>query len=237
MARNILGRCSRAMMRERDPDAATPTLSVLGDRGLVVRFGSTLSDDTNGAAIAFARRVRSAVPAGVEEIQPNLVSVLLRYDPRRTSFEALAGEVRLLLSDPVDHADAIARHTIEVAFGGEGGPDLAEVASTLGLSPEAFIAAHNSRPLRVLATGFAPGFVYCGFHNAGMVVPRRIVVRPEVPAGTVLFAAGQTAVTATPIPTGWHVIGRTGFSNFDPGQEPPSRMSAGDTVTFTEKSG
>ena len=65
-----------------------------------------------------------------------------------------------------------------------------------------------------------------------MVVPRREHVRPMVPAGTVLFAAGQTAIAATPIRTGWHVIGRTAFQNFDPARDPPTRCAPGDVVRF-----
>ena len=53
-----------------------------------------------------------------------------------------------------------------------------------------------------------------------------------VVAGTVLFAAGQTAIAATPIRTGWHVIGRTSFQNFDLKRDPPTVLSAGDTVRF-----
>jgi inhibitor of KinA len=87
--------------------------------------------------------------------------------------------------------------------------------------------------MRVLATGFAPGFVYCGFHARDLVVPRREQVRPLVPAGTVLFAAGQTAIAATPVRTGWHVIGRTAFQNFDPKSDPPTTLKAGDTIRFT----
>ncbi|RYI78382.1 MAG: carboxyltransferase domain-containing protein, partial [Acetobacteraceae bacterium] len=87
-------------------------------------------------------------------------------------------------------------------------------------------------PLRVLATGFAPGFVYIGFHEVPLHVPRRAEVRRQVSAGTVLFAAGQTAITSTAIPTGWHVIGHTDFRNFDPAGLPPTRLAAGDTVRF-----
>jgi inhibitor of KinA len=48
----------------------------------------------------------------------------------------------------------------------------------------------------------------------------------------VLFAAGQTAIAATEIPTGWHVIGRTEFRNFDPTASVPTRLAAGDAVQF-----
>jgi inhibitor of KinA len=34
------------------------------------------------------------------------------------------------------------------------------------------------------------------------------------------------------MPTGWHVIGRTAFANFDPAGEPPTQLAAGDVVTF-----
>ena len=206
-----------------------PLILPLGDRGLLVRFGSTLSDAANRAAVAFGKSAEAARLPGVVEVVPNLVSVLLRYEPAEVEFERLAGEVRLLVSAPAGELALGVEHTVPVVFDGE---DVDEVAALVGLGREAFVAAHCAAPLRVLATGFAPGFVYTGFHDAALHVPRRAEVRRQVPAGTVLFAAGQTAITSTPIPTGWHVIGRTGFRNFDPADSPPTRLEAGDTVTF-----
>lgn len=210
-----------------------PGLVPIGAQALLVRFATALSDDANCAAIGFAHRLQAQLPAGVVEIHPNLVSVLIRYDPRQVTMERLAGEVRLLLGPPWEaRRDPSKRHVISANFGGAVGPDLVEVATSLGLSPEAFVAAHNYRPLRVLATGFAPGFVYCGFHGDELVVPRRQAVRAMVPAGTILFAAGQTAITATAIPTGWHVLGRTRFRNFDASRQPPTQLREGDEISF-----
>jgi KipI family sensor histidine kinase inhibitor len=206
----------------------SPLILPLGDRALLVRFGDRLGDAVNAAAIAFASRAESAAIAGVVEVVPNLASVLLRYDPAATDFDRLAGDVRLLNPDAEDVQPGAA-HTVPVVFDGE---DLGEVAGLVGLDARAFVDAHNARPLRVLATGFAPGFLYCGMHPEVLHVARRAVVRRQVAAGTVLFAAGQTAITSTPIPTGWHVIGRTAFRNFDPSTEPPTRVRAGDTVSF-----
>ena len=207
----------------------TPTIVPLGDSSLLVRFGTTLDDTANRAAIALALALDHEPIPGVVEAAPNLVSVLLRYDPLSSAAAAIAGELRLRLFAPGDTAPATARWTIATTF---NGPDLDEVATALGLAPAAFVAAHNAHPLRVLGTGFAPGFVYCGLHPDDLVLPRRTVVRPSVPAGSVLFAAGQTAIAATEMPTGWHVIGRTDFANFDPTSEPPTRLSAGDVVVF-----
>lgn len=208
-------------------DVPTPTLMPLGDCALLVRFSDILSDPANRAAIALARQLGTDTPEGVEEIAPGLVSVLLRVRPG-TDFSRLRGEVMVRMGELNGGAVGV-RHTIEVSFDGE---DLSEVSSMLNVTPDEFIASHNEAEVRVLATGFAPGFVYCGFHDRHMVVPRREHVRPLVTAGTVLFAAGQTAIAATPIRTGWHIIGRTSFRNFDPAAEPPTLLQPGDLVQF-----
>jgi KipI family sensor histidine kinase inhibitor len=200
----------------------------LGDCALLVRFGTNLDDAANRAALALSARLEGERIRGVIEVAPSLVSVLVRYEPYAISLVRLSGEIGLLLG-PGDAAPEPQIHDIEVRF---DGPDLAEVAETLGLGPDDFVARHNAAPLRVLTTGFAPGFVYCGLHDEALVLPRRTMVRPMVPAGSVLFAAGQTAIAATDIPTGWHVIGHTDFRNFVPENDPPTLLRAGDLVRF-----
>jgi KipI family sensor histidine kinase inhibitor len=205
-----------------------PSVIPLGDSAALVRFGTVLDEIANAAAIALSQRLAVDPIDGVVEVAPSLVSVLLRYDPSKVSISRIGGEVALRLGLGGMHAAAI-DHRISVRF---DGPDLRDVAAELGMSQEAFILAHNNKPLRVLATGFAPGFVYCGFHPTSLVLPRRTTVRPIVPAGSILFAAGQTAIAATDIPTGWHLIGSTDFRNFDPSIDPPTRLAAGELIEF-----
>ena len=205
-----------------------PAILPLGDCAVLVRFADTLSAEANREAIDFAARLDADVPEGVEEVAPGLVSVLLRTRPD-VDFWRLSGELRLRMEG--SHEARPSREvTIPVVYDDD---DLMDVCSKLKLAPGNFVVRHGGTPLRVLATGFAPGFVYCGFHSPMLVVPRREQVRPLVPAGTVLFAAGQTAIAATPIRTGWHVIGRTIFQNFDPDETPPTAFAPGDTVEFT----
>ncbi|MGV8855642.1 MAG: 5-oxoprolinase subunit B family protein [Devosia sp.] len=209
----------------------TPTIVPLGDSALLVRFGTALTDPANRAAIALASLLHREPVAGVLELAPGLVSVLLRFDPLAAGSAAIEGELRLRLFGLANAEPAPVRDwTIPVHF---DGLDIDAVASALDMSAAAFITAHNARPLRVLATGFAPGFVYCGLHPDSLLLPRRAEVRPMVPAGTVLFAASQTAITATELPTGWHIIGRADFSNFDPAAAPPTQLSPGDNLSFT----
>ena len=205
-----------------------PQILPLGDSALLVRFGQSLDEAANRAALAFATRMQSDSIDGVSEVVPSLVSVLVRYNPMIIGPVRLAGELGLRLISDSAPETARVQH-VAVRF---DGPDLDEVVALLGLSREAFVAAHNRSGLRVLTTGFAPGFVYCGFHDSALNVPRRELVKPRVPAGSVLFAAGQTAIAATEVPTGWHVIGHTDFRNFDVDQYPPTRLRAGDQLIF-----
>ena len=208
-----------------------PLLQPLGDSALLVRFGSHLGEAANRRAIGFANALKLEPIVGVVEVVPSLVSVLLRYDSRQYRYQDIAGNVRLLLHRS-DVEMAGREWVIPVRFGGDRGPDLEEVAALLKLTTADFLVQHCTQPLRVLATGFAPGFVYCGFHPEALILARRKTVRPMVKAGSVLFAAGQTAIAATDIPTGWHVIGHTNFNNFDPAAHPPTQLSAGDRLTF-----
>lgn len=203
----------------------------LGDAAVLVRFADRLDDEANRLVLALVAALEADPVEGVVEIVPSLVSVLLRYDPERTDPIRLAGEIGLRSPGRARSGDETDRHRhlVSVRF---DGPDLEEVAAALGLDAAGFIDRHNAAELRVLATGFAPGFVYCGFHPETLVLPRRRRVRPRVPAGSVLFAAGQTAIAATEIPTGWHVIGTTDFRNFDPRRDPPTRLAAGDAIRF-----
>lgn len=210
-------------------DYPIATIIALGDSALLVRFGTSLSDAANRAAIALGLALDDAPVAGVEEVVPNLVSVLLRYDPMQVSGAVLTGELRLRMAGLSEAVDGGRVWQIDAVF---DGPDLDEVAELIGMTVPQFVEAHNATGLRILATGFAPGFVYCGLHRPDMVLPRRANVRPSVAPGSVLFAAGQTAIAATEMPTGWHIIGHTQFSNFDTTANPPTRFRAGDIVQF-----
>ncbi len=209
-------------------------LLAVGDRGLLVQFATRLSDMANKSAIEGAHKLAGAAIRGVEEIAPSLVSVLLRYDPGQIAFFALCNEVRLALATSARYNGFVAKsREIPVVYGGDGGPDLACAAELCHMEVKDFIAAHSRHEIRVLATGFAPGFVYCGLYQESLNIPRRIKIHSRVAPGSVIFAAGQTAITATSIPTGWHVIGHTGFANFQPDRDPPVLLEAGDMVRFS----
>lgn len=184
-------------------------------------------------AQALATSMRTRPPAGLVAAIPALQSLVIEFDPLQTDAaaieRALLGQVSTLDAAP----GAAARvRTIPVAYGGEFGPDLEEVARLTGLSPEAVIAAHVATELTVLFDGFAPGFAYLGELPAVLHVPRLATPRIRTPRGSVAIAGAMSGIYPAELPGGWRVIGRTPIDLFDATRDPPAYLVPGDRVRF-----
>ncbi len=205
-------------------------IRILGDSAIIVKFAKDLQIDANERAINFAKFLRKNPPANILEIASFLVSTFIRYDNLRVNFASLMREIRLALLefDNYQPKEMVRQHKIKIHFDGE---DLYSVCEKLGLTKEEFIKLHNKQPLRVLSTGFAPGFLYCGMHEKSLHIARKTEIK-NIKRGAVIFAAGQTAISATSIPTGWHHIGHTDFINFDINKQPPIFIKSGEKIIF-----
>jgi KipI family sensor histidine kinase inhibitor len=187
----------------------------------------------NRYILALSVALDAQPPPGVSMCIPALTSLLLRFDPLRTSHLMIEQHVRTL----VEHLEPVPEVptrivTIPVVYGGEAGPDLPEVASRLNLTPEEIVATHCGQIYYVLMIGFAPGFPYIGPLPDVLALPRRSTPRTAVPAGSVAIAARLTGIYPQRLPGGWHLLGRTALSLFDPTLVPPSTLRAGDGVQF-----
>ncbi len=121
---------------------------------------------------------------------------------------------------------------IPVMYGGEGGPDLLDVARATGLAPAEVVTHHAAASYQVGAIGFSPGFAFLIGLPPALTTPRRTTPRTRVPAGSVGIGGAQTGIYSLPTPGGWNLIGQTTVRLFDPEREPPSLLRAGDRVRF-----
>ena len=121
--------------------------------------------------------------------------------------------------------------TIPVVYGGELGPDLADVAVLTGLS-EAEVVERHAAELRVLFDGVAPGFADLGDLPDELRVPRLDTPRTRTPAGSVAIAGPMSGVYPATLPGGWRIIGRTPIALFDPHRDSPAYLMPGDRVRF-----
>jgi inhibitor of KinA len=208
-------------------------ITPMGEAALLVEAGEPDMALANDHVAALARAIEAEQLAGVQLIQPAITSLLVRFDPLATTADAVRRHIERSTTRPSPTLDV--QHTmveIPVRYGGDAGPDLDEAAQALGLTASQLIAAHCAEPWRVLMIGFAPGFPYIGPLPSALHLSRRSTPRSAVPAGSVAIAAGMTGIYPSALPGGWHLIGRTEVTLFDPQREPPSLLRAGDWVRF-----
>lgn len=202
-----------------------------GEAALVVEFGERIDEAINDRVLALDQAVAAAQLAGVVETVPTYRSLMIHFDPRRTSTSALIDAVRAL--NPASAPRKPPRHrAIPVCYDPPFAEDLGEAASILGLTPQDIVALHSGALYRVYMYGFAPGFTFLGGLPDALAIPRRATPRPPVPPGSLLIAGGQALIASISMPTGWYQIGRTPARVFDQTREPMVLADIGDTISF-----
>ena len=206
-----------------------------GDRALLVEFADAISLEINRRVLALNIAVSRARLRGVEELVPTYRSLLVRYDPLKTSYEQLVFCVKDLeeaVGENPEDRRACRRIVVPVVYGGEYGPDLGYVARLHGLSEEQVVGLHSGREYRVYMVGFVAGFPYLGDVADEIATPRLLTPRLRVMAGSVGIAEKQSGIYPCEAPGGWQIIGRTFLRLFDSMREPPALLSPGDMVRF-----
>jgi KipI family sensor histidine kinase inhibitor len=208
-----------------------PRVKQAGDSALLLELEPVIDAEVNARAVAIAGLLRRLAPQGVRDVVSTYRSVAIYFDPLRTDADALE---RMLEGAHVDDAPMHSGRTIDVpvVYGGEGGPDLQDVAAFARLSPREVVARHTSVAYRVFMLGFLPGFAYLGSVPETIAAPRRMTPRVRVAAGSVGIAGRQTAIYPQNSPGGWQIIGRTEAAVFDARRTPAALFAPGDTVRF-----
>ena len=211
----------------------------VGDAALLAILGDDLDLAANAVAQRLARALatRATTVTGLGLPVPGHASVLVPFDPDVID-EAFVGDLIAVALLEAEVAAATAGpangalHEIRVRYGGDDGPDLADVAARTGLSEREVIRLHASVEYRVLVLGFVPGFPYLGLLPAALELPRRATPRVRVPAGSVAIAGRQCGIYPFATAGGWHLIGRTELSLWDAAADPPAALAPGDRVRF-----
>ncbi|BBE08243.1 allophanate hydrolase subunit 1 protein [Mycoavidus cysteinexigens] len=169
----------------------------------------------------------------VTEIVPGMNNLTVLFDPLAADVDALAKMLAKAWRAAAENLKPGRLVEIPVCYGGESGPDLAEVAQHTKLSIEEIIKRHTNTEYTVFCLGFQPGFAYLGGLDPKLATPRRAEPRVAIPAGSVGIGGTQTGIYPASSPGGWQLIGRTAAKLFDPMGNPPSLLQPGDRVRFT----
>jgi inhibitor of KinA len=205
----------------------------LGDRTLSIQFEPVISVNMNRRIHAFATIIREQNIAGVIQTVITFHTLAVVYDPAVLLYDELEQRLRQLerQMDATGEQYGQLVH-IPVAFGGEFGPDLAEIAAAAQMLPQQVVQLLAERSYYVHMIGFIAGLPYCGEIDERLVKPRRSSPRLHVPLGSVAIADRLATVYTIDSPGGWHLMGWSPMLLFDPHRDQPGLLAAGDSVRF-----
>src|SRR5579883_648008 len=222
-----------------------PSLIPASDHSLLIQFGGPISLETHRLVLALFRKLQleqdlalaphAGSSAKILNLHPGYTSLLVTFNPLLLTHEDLILAVSYLL--PKAYADteqdsAGRQWEIPVCYGGDLGPDLAEVAEMHGMSEKEVIFLHSRATYRVYFLGFAPGFPYLGGLPSQLATPRLETPRKHVAAGSVAIGGEQAGIYPVDSPGGWRIIGRTPERLFTPELDQPTLLLPGDIVRF-----
>ncbi len=219
------------------------TLTPMGDAALLVTCAAQPGAEASAVVHALAAAMTAAALPGVLALVPAYTTLLVHFDPRTTDVALLTGAVHAVNSGPPGHGlahraaalrsksapGAARRWHIAAVYDGE---DLPWVAAQLGCAAAEVVARHSAVEYAVACLGFAPGFAYLAGLPANLHVPRLANPRAQIPAGSLILGGQQTAIMPLPMPSGWHMLGRTAVRLFDVSRAAPSLLMPGDRVRF-----
>ena len=209
-----------------------PRLLPSGDSAIAVEFSRNIDDAANQRVLALDQVLAAAAIDGVIESVPTYRSLLVHYDPCKIGFEALGEKLLALAEQPMPPTTRTRRWRIPVAYGGEHGIDLEDVAKRLDTTPEDIVARHVAGDYRVAMIGFTPGWSYLSGLEKFLHMPRRQNPRLLTPAGTISIGGVQTGVQCLAGPSGWHLLGRTPVRTYQLHRNPIFLTEPGDRITF-----
>lgn len=210
-----------------------PRFLPAGDRGLLVEFGAGIEPGINRKVRQIFLALEKIPIDGVAEVIPTYRSILISYDPFQINPDRLQEEI-VDRENKLDESEIPPPETaeIQVAYGGDFGPDLEFVAQHNKLTPEEVIQIHTSATYLIYMLGFTPGFPFLGGLSERIFTPRRENPRQLVPAGSVGIANNQTGIYPIDSPGGWQLIGRTPIKLYNPTGSPPILLKAGNCLRF-----
>jgi KipI family sensor histidine kinase inhibitor len=209
-----------------------PRLLPSGDRAIAVEFAKTIDDATNQRVLTLDRALTAAKVEGVTEAVPTYRSLLVHYDPVQIGFDTLGEKLLALAKTPAQQSTKSRRWRVPVAYGGENGIDLDDVARNLNITPDEVVARHSGGDYRVAMIGFTPGWSYLSGLDKSLHMPRRPSPRVFTPAGTISIGGVQAGIQCLAAPSGWHLLGRTAVRTFRLHRDPVFLTEPGDRVTF-----
>ncbi len=204
-----------------------------GDSGLTLIFEEPIGEPLTRKIVSLDRTIKATLADCLFDLIPSYQSLTLLFSPLKISKKNLIKKISKFLQEPIEPSNYHSKILeIPVCYEFEYAKDLSKLAKYCGMTVEQVIHLHSSSDYMVHMLGFLPGFLYLGGLPPQLYCPRKRNPELRVPAGSVAIGGSQTGVYPVESPAGWHVIGRTPITLFDPTKENPVIASPLDRVNF-----
>jgi inhibitor of KinA len=209
-----------------------PACRQVTEDSVLVEFEPKISPEVNRQVHRLTRALERNLVGGLREVVPAYRSLLVYFDPQRLSADDVTGLVRASDSAATTEDDAPQIFRFPTVYGGGYGPDLDALCRQSGRSPGEVIELFSAQSYRVYFLGYLCCLAYLGGVPAPLHIPRLATPRTRVPRGSVGCANEQALVLPLDQPSGWHYLGRTFVTVYDPAAFPPSPIRPGDRIEF-----
>jgi KipI family sensor histidine kinase inhibitor len=203
-----------------------------GECALTVEFGDRIDPAHAENVLALDATLAMSPPPGLIETVPTYRSLMVHYDPLVLSRAELVAHVKQALAHPAEVGRPGHLWHLPACYDPAMGTDIAHVAEATGLTEAEVVRRHAGATYTVVMYGFAPGWAYLAGLPAELTLPRRTSPRDRIPGGSLIVAGGQAIVAALPMPSGWHIVGRTPERLFNPDRQPALLLEPGDRIRF-----
>ena len=210
-----------------------------GDAAITIFFDEQAGEQLIRKIQSLAEVLRNAFPHELTDVVPAYQSLTLYLDILNTDTNSIELSIKEVVKETLEkHLNKQAKPDksnlieIPVCYDEEYGIDLASLAEHCSLSIVEVIKLHTQEDYLVNMLGFLPGFLYLSGLNEQLHCPRKSTPSIKVPAGAVAIGGGQTGIYPVESPGGWHIIGRTPISIFNPNTETPFIARPLDKIRF-----
>jgi len=206
-----------------------------GDSALTLFFDAKAGEALTRHIISLVNVLKSSFPVMIVEAIPAYQSLTLCFDTLSFEPEAIEDSIRQVIDEGItDTKETVTSRLIDipVCYQGDYAPDLNSLATYCKLSPDDVIKRHTEETYLVNMLGFLPGFLYLSGLDEQLHCPRKDNPSLNVPAGAVGIGGVQTGVYPVASPGGWHIIGQTPLSLFNPTAKEPFIAQALDRIRF-----
>jgi KipI family sensor histidine kinase inhibitor len=204
-----------------------------GDAAVSILLTAPVSEKLSRQIQWLARFLSTELAEVITDIIPAYQSLTLCYVPTAGNHQQMLDVLATVFKNDIPQDEYESQLiTIPVCYDKIYAPDMDALATAKGLSRQEVIELHSNTDYLLHMLGFSPGFLYLGGLNPLLVYPRKAIPSARVPAGSVGIGGNQTGIYPQETPGGWHIIGRTPISLFNPNLASPCVAQPLDKVRF-----